>query len=118
MAIYRLPDKTLLIHSCIAVNEEVLKEILALGEPSVLNFFLISFILKIVIVPQGFHRLDIAVWKQKFPKCKVICPKKAQTAVEKVIKVEGFCEDILPSYGIKCISTKGIDKLQGTKHME
>jgi hypothetical protein len=64
--------------------------------------------------------MDIAVWKKKFPDCKgkkihfrssffaVICPKKAQIKIEKVVQVEGFCEDVLPAFGIQVHTPDGL----------
>lgn len=56
--------------------------------------------------------MDIVVWKEKFPNCVVICPKKA-LEVPKVIKVEGYCEDVLPKYGITVHTPMGV-KFSGT----
>lgn len=99
MTIWRLPNKNLLIHNCIAVDDATLKDLLALGTP------------EFVIVPNCYHRMDIVVWKERFPECKVICPKKA-TNVHDVVKVDAYCEDVLPSFGIKIHDPVGV-KLSG-----
>lgn len=46
MVIYKMNNGGLWIHSCIAVNEVTLNAILALGNPEIL------------LVPNGFHRID------------------------------------------------------------
>jgi len=38
------------IHSCIAVNEQALNAILELGNPEIL------------VIPNGFHRVDCSMW--------------------------------------------------------
>jgi hypothetical protein len=48
---------------------------------------------EVMIVPNGHHRADAAVYKQRYPNLSVVCPKGSQTAVaEKVqVKLHSFC---------------------------
>jgi hypothetical protein len=46
MVVYKMKSGGLFIHSCIAVNEETLDDIKALGDPEIL------------LVPNRFHRSD------------------------------------------------------------
>lgn len=43
----------------------------------------------ILIVPNGFHRLDIHAWKQRFPPLLVICPLQAHPRVSQMVSVDG-----------------------------
>lgn len=96
MVLYRLPDTTLLIHSAIALNPAAMDRLESLGRP------------KILIVPNRIHRLDAALYKQRYPTLQVICPAAAQSFVEAVVPVDGIAEEILPRYGIVCHSPAGI----------
>jgi len=90
------PSRGLLIHSCIAVNEDTLAQIKELGEPRVL------------VVPNGMHRADAGVWKARFPSLKVICPRAAAKKVAAVVPVDGFCEDVLPGLGVGVLEPQGL----------
>jgi|GEM_PF-6969674 len=96
MVLYRLPDTTLLIHSAIALNPAAMDRLESLGRP------------KILIVPNRIHRLDAALYKQRYPTLQVICPAAARSFVEAVVPVDGIAEEILPRYGIVCHSPAGI----------
>ena len=53
-----------------------MKEIEAFGTPSVL------------VVPNGFHRLDAKVFKDRYPAMRVYCPAGDRKKVEQVVKVD------------------------------
>jgi hypothetical protein len=81
MTVARYRDGSLLIHNAIALEEELMKEIEALGKPSVL------------VVPNGFHRLDAKVFKDRYPALRVFCPGGERKKVEQVVPVEGSYAD-------------------------
>ena len=54
MTIVKLASGGLVIHNAIALEEDQMKEIEAFGDPEIL------------IVPNGFHRLDAKVYKQRY----------------------------------------------------
>ena len=96
MVLYRLPDKTLLIHSAIALSQPEMNKLEALGEPTIL------------IVPNRIHRLDAVLYKQRYPNLKIVCPAAAQPFVEAVVPVSGLAEEVLPRYDIVCHVPAGI----------
>ena len=97
MVVYRLLQSGgLLIHSAIALDDERIKKLEALGNPEIL------------IVPNRMHRLDAAVYKERYPKIRVLCPTAAREHVAKIVAVDGTCEDILPTYGIQVHVPRGI----------
>ncbi len=96
MVIYRLSDNSILIHSAVALDDEGMKVIESLGDPSIL------------VVPNRFHRMDAGVYKERYPDIKVVCPEAARTHVEKVVSVDDTCENVLPSHGIICHPPAGI----------
>lgn len=96
MVLYKLTDGNLLIHSAIALNEPEMLKLESLGKP------------KILIVPNRIHRLDAALYKQRYPQLIVVCPAAAKPYVEQEVIVDGIAEEILPAYGITCHEPAGI----------
>jgi hypothetical protein len=78
MIIYRPPggDRRLVILSGIAVKNDRLNEILALGEPTVL------------VVPNFMHRDCARVWKDRFPSLLVVAPEVAVEKASEVVPVD------------------------------
>jgi hypothetical protein len=81
MTLARLRDGSLLIHNGIALEEPLMAEIEAFGKPSIL------------VVPNGFHRLDARVYKARYPGVRVLCPKAAHKKVSQVVAVDGTFDD-------------------------
>jgi hypothetical protein len=75
----------LLIHSCVALNAAEQARLEALGEPTWL------------VVPNGFHRLDAAAYKRRYPGLIVIAPEGSRGRVAEVVAVEQtyreFCSE-------------------------
>jgi len=88
MTVFRLPSGGLWLHSAVALNEAGMDALEALGPPEVM------------VVPSGMHRLDAAVYKERYPDLRVICPRGARKAVEKVVAVDADAEDTLEEQGI------------------
>jgi hypothetical protein len=81
MTIARRADGAVVVHNAIALEEDAMKEIEAWGAPAYL------------LVPNGYHRLDARVFKDRYPAMKVYCPRGARAKVEQVVKVDGAYED-------------------------
>lgn len=97
MVVYRLPKTGgLLIHSGIALDDQRVKQLEALGRPEIL------------IVPNRFHRLDAAVYKGRYPEMQVVCPHAARAYVEQKVKVDAVCEELLPDLGIRVHTPSGM----------
>lgn len=77
MVVARYRDGRLLIHNAIALEEPLMAELEAFGDPAVL------------VVPNAFHRQDAKIWKDRYPKLHVVCPKAARKAVGKAVPVDG-----------------------------
>lgn len=84
MTVMRRADGRLVIHSAIALDEEGMRSVEALGEPAFL------------VVPNAFHRLDAHAYKVRYPALRVLCPAPAVSAVRRVVEVDGVLTD-LPS---------------------
>ena len=90
MTIYRVPnnnnekqtkDRKLVLYSAIAVREDTLQEILALGTPAVM------------IVPNHMHRCCAGVWQRRFPTMTVVCvgascPANSRSKIEDIVTVD------------------------------
>ena len=82
MVIYRRPDgaknnkeNPLMIYNAVAVDENMMEEIEALGKPTVL------------IVPNCYHRCCAAVYKKRYPDILVVCPEPARERILEVLEV-------------------------------
>jgi hypothetical protein len=76
MTVVRLARKRTAIFSAVALPEPQMKRIEAMGRPAFL------------IVPNPAHRLDAKIWKQRYPKIRVVAPPGARTDVEAVVPVD------------------------------
>ncbi|NOY24774.1 MAG: hypothetical protein GXP62_02785 [Oligoflexia bacterium] len=86
MVIVRLRCGELLLHSAVALDEAGMEALEALGRPTSL------------VVPNGWHRLDAARYKARYPDLQVICPAAARERVEQVVAVDATYEDRLQPY--------------------
>jgi len=81
MTMVKLASGGLVIHNAVALEDDLMKEIEAFGTPEVM------------IVPNGFHRLDAKVFKDRYPQLKVLAPKAAMKKVAQVVPVDGSLDD-------------------------
>ncbi len=81
MAVAKRADGTLVVHSAIALEEELMKEIDGWGK--------VAFI----VVPNGFHRIDAPRYKERYPDAKVLAPTGSRKKVEELVKCDGTLED-------------------------
>jgi hypothetical protein len=84
MTAFKLDDGSLVVHSAIALDPSTQKELEAWGTP------------RILIVPNGWHRLDAAAYKTRYPAIRIYCPEGAERRVAKVVPVDG-CYEALPA---------------------
>jgi hypothetical protein len=81
MTVVRITGQRLVIHSGIALDEPEMARIESFGRPS---FF---------IVPSAIHRLDVKIWKQRYPELTIACPFAARSKVEELVKVDTIAPD-------------------------
>ena len=99
MTVVALSRGRIAIFSPVALHEPAMRQIETLGRPTFL------------IVPNGFHRLDSRIWKQRYPEMKVICPPGAKKRVEEAVKVDAT-RDILKDADVDFIVTNGTRKME------
>lgn len=101
MCVARLSDGRLLIHNAIPLEDALMAELEAWGEPAVL------------VVPNGWHRLDCLVYKQRYPQLRVLCPAGSKKRVEQVIAVDGSTADFDGDDAISLLPVAGIKDVEG-----
>jgi len=101
MTIARRSDGKLIIHNAVALAEERMKEIEAFGEPA------------FMIVPNAFHRQDAFIYKQRYPKLSVLCPKGAQKRVAEVVEVTGHLDEMPKDASVEVFHLRGMKEREG-----
>ncbi len=88
-----------LVFSPVALREPAMREIEALGPPH------------FIVVPNGFHRLDARIWKDRYPNAKVLCPPGARKRVAQAVPVDGTT-DIVGDEEVKFIVADGVRRAE------
>jgi hypothetical protein len=101
MTIARLNDGRLIVHNAIALDEEEMKDLEQFGRVSA------------ILVPNGFHRQDARIWKDRYPDAKVYAPKKARGKVSKVVPVDGDYDDVPRDENVRTVHLDGMQGAEG-----
>jgi hypothetical protein len=96
MVVFRFPNNQLLIHSAIALDKPTITDLESLGAPSWL------------VIPNSLHTRDAAVYAQRYPAMRVLCPQAAGRRISRRVPVDAFAEDALPPLGIGCLAPDGV----------
>jgi hypothetical protein len=81
MTVVRLTDGRLVIFSAVALDNREMEALEAHGAPAFL------------VVPNGYHRTDAKVWKDRYPQMQVVTPAGARRRVEKTVLVNTTSPD-------------------------
>ncbi|MBI4814901.1 MAG: hypothetical protein HY791_01505 [Deltaproteobacteria bacterium] len=100
MIIHRLRSGGLFLHSVVAMHDEGMDALSALGRPEV------------IVVPSPFHRLDAPFFRRRYPDALMLCPAAVRSRVEERVPIQGTCEDRLEAYGIKAHRPTGLKPLE------
>ena len=87
MVVWRTPQKSLLIHSAICLNEATMAQLEALGPVSH------------VVVPCEMHRADAKAFQERYPDATFLAPACAREKVSQVISGFGDLEE-----GLECLN--------------
>lgn len=101
MTIARRADGGLVVHNAIALDEASMARIEAWGP------------VKFLVVPNGFHRLDAKIFKDRYPAATVLCPRGSRKKVEEVVAVDATYEDFPADPHIRFESLDGTAALEG-----
>lgn len=81
MTIVRLFDARLVVYSAIALDEAEMTALERFGTPAYL------------VVPSDLHRMDVRIWKDRYPAMTVVAPAGARAKIEKIIPVDATSVD-------------------------
>jgi hypothetical protein len=101
MSIAKRSDGTLVIHNGIALGDAEMTEIDAWGKPG------------FILVPNGFHRLDAKVFKDRYPTAKVLCPAGARKKVDQVVPTDGTYDDFAADANVELFTLDGTKTREG-----
>jgi hypothetical protein len=101
MAIGKRADGTLVVHNGIALGDAEMAEIDAWGKVST------------IVVPNGYHRLDAKVFKDRYPDAKVIAPGGARAKVAQVVPVDGTYADAAADASVELVHLDGTKDREG-----
>lgn len=101
MTIVRMSDGRLVVHSAIALEDDLMKRIEAWGTPAYL------------VVPNGYHRLDARAYKERYPKLDVLCPRRAKKRVEQIVPVTGTYDDLPADPAVSARHLAGVRDAEG-----
>lgn len=94
MTVVRLAGGGTAIWSAVALNEDEMARIEAMGMP------------KFLIVPSDHHRLDARIWKERYADLRVVTPPGARKAVEEAVPVDAT-DDILGDPAVRFVTMPG-----------
>ena len=95
MVLAKRKDGGVVVYNAVAMDEPQMKELEAWGEPA------------IVVAPNGYHRVDVGIWKQRYPKIKVVAPPKGAKRVGKIVAVDHLTEDAPADDDVKLFTMDG-----------
>lgn len=101
MTLARRADGGLVVHNPIALEEPAMKELEAFGKPAFL------------VVPNGFHRQDAFIFKQRYPEAVVLCPQTARKKVSEVVEVSGHLDEMPKDSTVELFHLRGVKEREG-----
>lgn len=101
MTIARRSDGKLVLHNAMALTEEEMKELEALGTPAY------------IVVPNAFHRMDSFIFKQRYPKADVLCPQTARKKISQVVEVSGHLDEMPKDENVELFHLRGMKEREG-----
>jgi hypothetical protein len=101
MVIARLASGGLVIHNAVALDDASMAEIEAFGEPAFL------------LVPNAWHRQDAFIYKQRYPKLRVLCPRATSKKVGQVVAPDGSYDDLPADPRVKLFHMRGLKEREG-----
>jgi hypothetical protein len=99
MTVAALQNGGTVVFSPVALHEPSMRQIEALGP------------LSFIVVPNGFHRLDARIWKQRYPEARVLCPPGARKRVEQAVVVDAT-SDIIGDDQVTFIIADGVRRAE------
>lgn len=96
MTVARRTDGKLVIHSAIAMSDDAMRELEALGEPAFL------------VVPSRVHRLDAPAYKKRYPSLRVYAPRGGRKSIADKLPIDGTYEDFPADHAVRLSMLQGV----------
>lgn len=96
MVLWKADDGSLVVHSPVSANDEVMAQIEALGP------------IRTIIVPCRNHRLDAPAWGERFQEAKIVCPEAVLAPVQAVVRVDDTEQSALSALGATVYAPPGL----------
>lgn len=100
MTVAKRADGGLVVHNGIPLGDAEMSQLAAWGP------------VRVIVVPNGYHRLDAKVFAERFPEARVICPAGARKKVEEVVAVAGTYREEAGDANVQ------FETLEGTRESE
>jgi hypothetical protein len=97
MMIARLADRRLVFLNAIPLDEEAMREVESFGMPAFL------------VVPNGFHRLDLAGFKARYPAMRVLAGAGSARRVGQIVRVDDGFDEVPRDARVR------VERIDGTK---
>jgi hypothetical protein len=101
MSVARRADGTLVLHNPIALDDAEMAELEAFGKPA------------FIVVPNGFHRMDAAIFKQRYPDSALLCPEGARKKVSQLVTVSGHLDELPKDENVELFHLRGMKQREG-----
>lgn len=101
MTIARRADGKLVLHNAMALRDAEMKELESFGKPG------------FMIVPNGFHRQDAFIFKQRYPELTVLCPQAARKKIAEVVTVDGHLDELPKDDNVELFHLRGMKEREG-----
>ncbi len=102
MAVVKLQDASLVLHNPIALEERALARLEEWGTPALL------------VIPNGWHRLDARIFKERYPAARVIAPRGSRAKVAEVVEVDlTYDEHESPDPTVRFEHLQGVAEAEG-----
>jgi hypothetical protein len=106
MTIAKMQDSRLVLHSPIALNESEMQRLELTGAPG------------FILVPSGYHRMDVPAFKTRFPLAAVLTPRGSRSKVEEVLDVDGDYESFPNDGAVRLSTLPGVSEREGVMLVE
>lgn len=96
MVVWRLASGGLWLHSVIALDGAGMDALDALGP------------VEAIVVPNGLHRMDCAVYAERSPHARVLAPAAARDRVHRKVRIHNTCEAVAAGLGFTVHVPRGV----------
>ena len=67
----------------------------------------------VMVVPNGWHRLDARIFKDRYPGLTVLCPRGARGKVSQVVPVDGSYDQLEGDAAVRLFHVDGVKQTEG-----